>query len=112
MSEWPSGDDITSPVLVGGGGGGRFESTRRQADGTLVPVKKMEVFAGNWLITGVRMTFADGYTSQMYGTSDGPQYVKTFEFQAGEKVTKATIWPTEHKDRSYLITSTVAGHIR
>jgi len=101
MSDWPIGDEVTFPVFVGGGGGGRFESSRRQADGTFARVTKIEVFAGNWLITGIRVSFADGYTSQMWGTSDGPQYAKQFEFQTGEKVTKATIWPTEHKDRSY-----------
>ena len=96
---WPSSKYVTSAKYAGGGGGSPFQSIRQLADGVYAPVSKIEVFAEDWKITGVHIIFADGTASQMHGNRTS--HYSKFEFEAGELVTKATIWPTDHKDRSY-----------
>ena len=100
LGEWPSpGDNFTPPRFAGGSGGSAFDATKWSAQKGYAPVSKIEVFAGDWVITGLRLTFTDGSVSEMMGTTG--QYSQQYTFQRGELVTQATIWPTEHKNRSY-----------
>jgi len=106
-SEWPNNAYITSAKHVGGGGGSPFHSVKHIRDGVYSPVSKIEVFAEDWKITGIKLSFANGTAGQMHGTRG--QYSSQFDLQglAGELVTKATVWPTEKKDRLCQIALTL-----
>jgi len=98
--EWPVGPNFTPKQFAGGSGGSAFDATKWSAEKGYAPVSRIEVFAGDWVITGIKLTYADGTTSEMRGSTGKSS--EQFTFERGELVTKATIWPTEHKNRSYL----------
>jgi len=106
LSEWPtghgSGANFTSPKYVGGGGGAAFDSVKWYEEKGYALVSKIEIFSTDWHITGVRLRFTDDTAGQIHGTQD--KYYNHFSLQAGELVTKAKLWPSEHNNRSYPLT--------